>query len=79
MRADVWNFGPPPSIGWWPADFFPFNDETIRWWNGEYWSLPTYAGENLDYVVAAAETRTYVREEIRWRRRPASWPARSRT
>lgn len=36
-----WNFGPPPSIGWWPASTY-FERTSIRWWNGKNWSMAAH-------------------------------------
>ena len=34
----IWNYGKPPSIGWWPASICQ-QKRAIRWWNGKVWSV----------------------------------------
>ena len=36
----VWRSGPPPEIGWWPADWGkPPRPECLRWWDGVSFSF----------------------------------------
>lgn len=72
-----WHKGPPPSIGWWPAKN-RFDSNTIRWWNGKYWSLPAHAGTTAEVAGRVALVRGWS-TEIEWADRPDDWPARSRT
>jgi hypothetical protein len=40
-KKPVWRKGPPPEIGWWPADY-QINQHSItrlRHWNGKHWSI----------------------------------------
>lgn len=73
-----WFSGPPPSCGWWQASWGD-NPKILRWWDGERWSDP--ARMTFDAVEAAERASTFsdFSAHIRWKHRPASWPARSRT
>jgi hypothetical protein len=47
MSKPKWNKGAPPSVGWWPASFGR-NKDSIRWWDGFFWSdfaLPSYTAK----------------------------------
>ena len=75
-----WNIGAPPSIGWWPAST-DRDARVVRWWSGKVWSQPTNYQASLDRAVQCATTPedAHLQGFIRWARRPAGWPARSRT
>ena len=35
-----WRSGPPPEIGWWPADWHVRpQPDCLRWWDGSEWSF----------------------------------------
>ena len=75
-----WRKGPPPSVGWWPADMDDFKSrKALRWWNGICWSKAVWVGvpyfpRELNDI--ANSTTTW---EIVWRDRADWWPKRSRT
>ena len=74
-----WHKGPPPSVGWWPASTQRVG-KIYRWWNGEYWSRPAFAGltaVEADFKAAIPSINST--ENIWWAPRPKSWPARSHT
>lgn len=72
-----WHKGPPPSIGWWPASTTR-DPNCLRWWNGDWWSLPAYISWIASEAAEAAALKTTT-DEIEWTDRPASWPERSKT
>lgn len=59
-----WNYGPPPSVGWWPASDCR-NPLALRYWDGEVWSFS--ALHSFDAVMAASMARTKsTNPQIRW-------------
>jgi hypothetical protein len=64
----VWRSGPPPSIGWWPADHESLrNPRVIRWWDGVNWSF--YAVDKETSAEAAScvdHLCAFPNKEIRW-------------
>jgi len=73
----TWHKGPPPSIGWWPASTRR-DPYALRWWNGEWWSIPARPHMTAEQAAVIAERKTW-QGDIEWTERPASWPERSRT
>jgi hypothetical protein len=73
-----WHKGPPPSIGWWPANSHKY-EEVLCWWNGEFWSMPAAEQFLLTDVLVAAKTRNPYQSSIEWTDRPKWWPQRSKT
>lgn len=75
-----WHSGPPPSIGWWPADLCGQLD-VVRWWDGKRWSISFRKDNQGVYGMkyAAQHPSPYDNSKIKWRLRPSSWPKRSRT
>jgi len=73
----TWHKGPPPSIGWWPASHsqIPF---TLRWWDGNAWSIPCWDYLTKEEAAEHAANKSFW-QDIKWADRPASWPERSRT
>lgn len=64
-----WRSGPPPEIGWWPADDISDggpHPEILRYWNGHYFS------EFADHTDDASTAGIYgqimhnCEQEIRW-------------
>jgi len=74
----VWHRGTPPSVGWWPASR-TFDENTVAWWNGDYWSEPCPYWITPGMAEGFARMRADYQSWVMWRERPASWPARSRT
>jgi Protein of unknown function (DUF2510) len=74
----TWHKGPPPSIGWWPASKAG-NPKCLRWWNGAAWSLDCYSDMRTETAERRAGFKALVQDNIKWTKRPASWPERSRT
>ncbi len=65
-RECEWRAGPPPEIGWWPADWGSCpNPVALRWWNGSAWSDFAFANDGADYAASAAQ-RKVVSTSIRW-------------
>ncbi len=73
----TWHKGPPPSIGWWPASVWR-DPESLRYYNGEWWSDPAYSDMTAEEAALRASWRAS-QNDIEWTERPASWPERSRT
>jgi hypothetical protein len=74
-----WHKGPPPSIGWWPASTCR-DCNALRWWDGEFWSIPCYKGEKHWSIELAASIKdANLPCDIEWANRPTSWPERSKT
>jgi hypothetical protein len=74
----TWHKGPPPSIGWWPASTRR-NPDTLRWWNGVWWSVRCISDYEMQTVAIGATVKSQFQDEIEWTGRPASWPERART
>lgn len=65
-----WNTGNPPEIGWWPASTC-CEPKTIRWWNGECWSVPCFTTDSAEFAAKEAMkpekmTRAIIRWTDRW-------------
>jgi hypothetical protein len=63
----VWRDGAPPGVGWWPANSNE-DPETLRWWNGQTWSLPANP-RNDERLAGELGTRTHASP------RPIKWSA----
>jgi len=64
----VWHSGPPPSIGWWPADLFGQID-FLRWWDGKKWSsfaLPEFTAIEAAKIASRKDPR---QKSILWAER----------
>lgn len=76
MTKPVWKSGPPPSLGWWPAN--TIQDRGIySWWDGKRWSIgfsKVFPPHWKDRLMLRGEGA-----HVEWSARPKSWPARSRT
>jgi hypothetical protein len=73
-----WHRGPPPSIGWWPADFSK-NISVLRWWNGQHWSIGVASSFSMADVRYCAHIKAFNQDFILWTDRPSTWPEKSRT
>ena len=61
-----WRSGPPPEIGWWPADWWVVpRPECLRWWDGRCWSGFALPQEDADLAGRQAACRTEI-PNIRW-------------
>lgn len=80
MSDTKWHSGPPPSVGWWPASFSK-DEKALRWWDGERWSMSTNQSCRVEHAVCMARIplAEMAQSAVKWRARPKSWPARSRT
>ena len=78
MTKRKWYSGPPPSVGWWPASIGRDKD-VLRWWNGEFWSLPVWVGCTKQFAAHAAQIKALNSSVIEWTESPDSWPAWSKT
>jgi len=83
-----WSFGPPPSLGWWPAQYTGFGKDVptyhcnlYRWWDGEYWSAPAGPWRTAEQTAVKAAVKGKPSEQplIAWLPRPSSWPEYSLT
>lgn len=74
-----WYSGPPPSIGWRPANRVTFFNDVLRWWDGSNWSRAVVDTE--DEIAAGLIAKQVAPKQIgiRWQKRPKSWPAHSHT
>jgi hypothetical protein len=73
-----WHKGPPPSLGWWPANFIR-SHKLLRWWDGSRWSESAHIYDSPELAARIAKSKTLNSRHVEWTDRPASWPARSRT
>jgi hypothetical protein len=78
MSKTKWFSGPPPSVGWWPASWH-CGENIFRWWNGRYWSAAATEDNTAPRADMQARMKASMQERIKWRHRPKSWPARSKT
>lgn len=85
--ADEWNYGPPPSLGWWPVrlqQHDPKKFQCIGWWNGRCWAVVAsdrLTSEEINLFHSPDEFEAYRDNQsiISWLPRPDSWPEHSRT
>ena len=57
----------PPMIGWWKTRRVNRSMEERRWWNGEFWSAPVYAGDTEeDAQKAKGHRSTAPNSAIEW-------------
>ena len=64
-----WHKGPPPEIGWWPASKRK-DDQAIRWWNGEFWSISLTPDRSAEYAGTIATIGSIVAtSDILWTER----------
>lgn len=73
-----WRYGPPPSVGWWPASVGN-NQDTLRWWDGSTWSWCSLSRKSSEAAAKFAAITALDSRTIRWRDRADWWPERSRT
>lgn len=81
MKDNKWHKGPPPSIGWWPANAIR-DDELISWWDGKRWSRSYHKARNSTFInnmFCMYPLRIQNLNLIEWKHRPDSWPERSKT
>jgi hypothetical protein len=78
LNMTKWHKGPPPSIGWWPASLCQ-DKNSLRWWNGEYWSRAVKSNFSMSLVIKYAKMRAPFQSTIKWTHRPSTWPERSKT
>ena len=63
--------GPPPSIGWWPIA----KDNVLRYWNGEWWSVPCPIWYIAIVAGGMARERSLIPTgRVMWRERGPDWP-----
>jgi len=68
MSKTVWHSGPPPSVGWWPASFWA-DSKSLRWWDGEVWSVSTEPTATSKEAGEKARQKTKGQFMIRWAKR----------
>jgi hypothetical protein len=66
-----WRSGPPPEIGWWPADYAAKQckpcPSVLRWWDGVTWSCVALDSDSPKFAGLVASTRTgHADRDIRW-------------
>lgn len=72
VRAGVYEVRKKPPWSWYRY--------WIRWWDGEFWSVPCFKGEKPWSIKLSAGIKdSQPLGVIEWTERPASWPERSRT
>ena len=78
---ETWFAGPPPSIGWWPASVGGTRTDIVRWFDGCRWSRLAVQTDRVTEAAffASIPEDTDLQSRIKWRNRPANWPARSLT
>lgn len=52
-----WMTGKPPSVGWYIASPRRQRIDSYRWWNGQFWSMPAYAGNTPAVVLHVSRQR----------------------
>lgn len=61
-----WHKGPPPEIGWWPASIVQ-DHQSIRWWNGEFWSVGALPEDSAEEAAKYATKKSSQRPDwIQW-------------
>lgn len=73
-----WFYGPPPSVGWWPASWTQY-ERALRWWDGEYWSVSSLDVNDEHQAAYYASKKAENQVHIQWTHRPDDWPAHSYT
>ena len=68
MTERQWHSGPPPSVGWWPASAVK-DPTSVRWWNGECWSVSVFGGCDANSAARYAEKATTLQNYIEWTER----------
>lgn len=77
-KKTVWRKGPPPSIGWWPANAIRA-PELLSWWDGKLWSFAAINTDSLEEVGKAVDMKRGREHLIEWTDRPDNWPPESYT
>lgn len=73
-----WFYGPPPSVGWWPASMVQY-ERNLRWWDGECWSIACADHRSEHEAEMKAATKCDNQVHIQWTHRPDNWPVESYT
>ena len=68
MTKRQWHSGPPPSVGWWPASIVE-NPKTIRWWDGDVWSIAINPSCDAKIAARYAAIRNLHQAQIKWTER----------
>ncbi len=68
MTKTKWHRGAPHSIGWWPASATK-NQRIIRWWNGEWWSVPAFPEFSAHEAADVAHFKADFQPKIQWTKR----------
>lgn len=65
----VWQSGPPPNVGWWPASIGD-DVRVLRFWNGEFWSDWVVPYSSIQQVeMRCCHEALSPQSEIRWAQR----------
>lgn len=73
VAPEGWNAGEPPSVGWWPASAF-FNMSTLRYWDGECWSIGIAEFATAEEAAKWAQRKADPAYPVFWHARPDNWP-----
>lgn len=58
-RSEVkWHKGPPPEIGWWPANLIR-TPSLLRWWDGKRWSLSVPMRTTTDEIKGLEDCKFF--------------------
>lgn len=61
----VWRKGAPPSEGWWPASSSAeLCIWDMRFWTGEFWSIPAAPWDTSEHAEEAKSKRNAVPPEV---------------
>ena len=66
-----WREGPPPEIGWWPANYSWLlastpAAEVLRFYDGEYWSLAVHYSRPRKFASDMARYVSGYQYDIMW-------------
>lgn len=68
-----WRSGPPPEIGWWPADNYicpdtgkPDKTELLRYYDGQWWSFSVGHSECSWYAGKVAMHQAMHQDDMLW-------------
>ena len=61
-----WFSGPPPEVGWWPADYPPRETDMLRWWDGKQWSCANFAERSSPVFLKPAPMQSDIKWTARW-------------
>ena len=66
MTAPQWFSGPPPAVGWWPANTGNATG-LYRWWDGSEWSIGVSRYAYQIDAQRVANIPSKLQRHIKWR------------